>query len=184
MLRLYNIEFLMGPKTSIISVRVTTDVKDKLDIESEMNSTSLNTLISQILTKHVEWDRFAEDIGFVFLTKPFLRTLLDHIDEKTITTIAVSTCRGAMRDAIIYLKGEINIDTFLQAVDLWFGASHMPFRHIVKNGEDRYIVQHELGKKWSIYITSVMNSLLNEIGYHTKNQRLDDQSTSYEIVKT
>jgi len=169
--------------TSIISVRVSGDVKEKLAVESEMNSTTLNTLTSQILTKHVEWDRFAEQMGFVFLTKQFLRTILDHIDDKTITTIAVSTCRGAMRDAILFLKGEITITSFLQAVDLWFGASHMPFRHIVKEGADRYIIQHELGNKWSIYIVTVINSMLNEISYHAINQKMNEQSVSFEIVK-
>lgn len=170
-------------KTGIISVRVSEDVKEKLEVESEMNSTTLNTLISQILSKHVEWDRFAEDIGFVFLTKTFLRTLLDHVDEKTITTIAVSTCRGAMRDAVIFIKGQLNIESFLHAMDLWIGASHLPFRHIVSNGMDRYIIQHELGRKYSIYLVTVVTSLLVEIGYRTEHQKIDDQSVSFEIVK-
>lgn len=170
-------------KTSVISVRVSADVKEKLEIESEMNATTLNTLISQVLSKHVEWDRFAEDIGFVFLTRPFLRSLLDNVDEKTVTALAVSTCRSAMRDAILFLKGEININFFLQALDLWIGASHIPFRHIEKNGNHRYVIQHELGKKWSVYITAVTNALLNEIGYRTENQRSDEQSVTFEIKK-
>ncbi len=170
-------------RSAIISVRVTETVKDKLDVESEMNSTTLNTLVSQILSKHVDWDRFAEDIGFVFLTRQFLRTLLDYVDDKAMSTIAVSTCRGAMRDAMLFIKGEINITTFIQALDLWFGASHMPFRHIVNNGSDKYIVQHELGKKWSLYLATVVNSLLGELGYMTKDQKMDEQSVSFEIVR-
>lgn len=148
-----------------------------------MDSITLNTLTSKILTKHVEWDRFAEDIGFVFLTKPFLRSLLEKVDEETIKKIAVSTCRGAIRDAIIFIKGEINIGSFLSAVDLWFGASHMPFRHIVKQDSDRYIIQHDLGKKWSLYIVTVINAVLNEIQYKSVNQRIDEQSATFEIQK-
>ena len=170
-------------RSAIISARVTEDVKNKLDVESEMNSTTLNTLVSQILSKHTQWDRFAEDIGFVFLAKPFLRLLLDHVDDKALTTIAVSTCRGAIRDAMLFIKGEINITTFIQALDLWFGASHMPFRHIVNDGSDRYIVQHELGRKWSLYIATVVNSILTEMNYMAKNQKMDEQSVSFEIVK-
>lgn len=174
----------MGNKnTSVISVRVNDGIKQKLEVESEMTAITLNTLISKILTKHTEWDRFAEDVGFVFLTKQFLRALLDHIDEKTITTIAVSTCRGAMRDAMIYIKGQVNHESFLGAVDLWFGASHLPFRHIQKDDVDKYVVQHELGKKWSIYLTTVINSILNEIGYRTSDQRIGEQSVSFEITK-
>lgn len=169
--------------STVISVRVSQPVKEKLEAESELNSISLNTLITQVLTKHVEWDRFAEDVGFVFITRQFLRALMDHIDDKTMSTIAVSTCRGAMRDAIIFIKGQINIDTFIQTLDQWLGASHIPFRHITNNGMDRYVVQHDLGTKWSTYFATVVNALLNEIGHRTANQVTNEQSVSFEVAK-
>jgi hypothetical protein len=174
---------LREKKTSIISVRVGDEIKNKLEVESEMDNISLNTLISQILYKHVQWDRFAEDIGFVFLTKPFLRALLQNIDETTITTIAVSTCRGAIRDAVIYMKGELTVGSFLEALDTWLGASHIPFRHIEKNGTDKYVIQHDLGKKWSIYLSAVINSILNEIGFAARNQKSEEQSLTFEVEK-
>jgi len=88
-----------------------------------------------------------------------------------------------MRDAIIFIKGKLDIDSFLHALDLWVGASHLPFRHIVKDGTHRYIIHHELGRKWSIYLITVAASLLVEIGYHAKNEKVDDQSVSFEITK-
>ncbi len=170
-------------KSAVISARVSEDIKNKLEDEAEMKGSTINTLTSNVLTKHVNWDRFAEDIGFVFLTKPFLRAILDEVDEKTMKLIAVSTCRGAIRDAVLFLKGEMNKDTIIEAFDLWFAASHIPFRHIKKSDLDRYIVQHGLGKKWSIYTGAVVNVLLNEIGYKVINQKSEDQSISFEIVK-
>ncbi len=88
-----------------------------------------------------------------------------------------------MRDAVVFIKGHLNIESFLHAMDLWLGASHLPFRHIVKDGMHRCIIQHELGRKWSIYLATVANSLLAEIDYYTKNQKVDDQSVSFEIVQ-
>ena len=170
-------------KSAVITARVSKEIKEKLEDEAEMTGSTVNTLTSNVLTKHVNWDRFAEDIGFVFLTKPFLRAILDEVDEKTIKLIAVSTCRGAIRDAVLFLKGEMNKDSIMDAFDLWFGASHIPFRHIKKNDVDRYIVQHGLGKKWSIYIGAVVNVLLNEIKYKVTNQKSQDQSISFDIVK-
>jgi hypothetical protein len=169
-------------KSAVITVRVSKDVKEKLEDESEMNGTTINSLTSTILTKHVSWDRFAEDIGFVFLAKPFLRAILDEVDEKTMKLIAVSTCRGAIRDAVLFLKGDMNIQSMLEAFDLWFEASHIPFRHIKNHKTDRYVVQHGLGKKWSIYITAVVNALLNEIDYKVVNQTSHDQSVSFDII--
>jgi hypothetical protein len=170
-------------KTSIISVRVGAEIKNKLHVESEMSNISLNTLISQILYKHVRWDRFAEDMGFVFLTKAFLRSLLEHIDETTITRIAVTTCRGAIKDAVLYMAGELTIGSFLEALDTWLEASHIPFRHIENNGIDKYVIQHDLGKKWSIYLGAVISSILNELESATRNLKSNDQSLTFEIEK-
>lgn len=146
-----------------------------------MEGISLNTLISQILVRHVEWDRFAEDVGFASVTKPFLRAILEQVDDKTLTTIAVSACRGAMKDAMIYMTGKLNFEGFVHTIDRWLQAAHVPYRHIQKNGDHSYIIQHGLSFKWSVYFATVVNSVLNEIGYKTTEQRLDENSMSFGI---
>ena len=171
-------------KSAIISVRVDADTKNKLEIESEMKNMSLNTLIGQIITKHASWDRFAEDIGFVFLTKPFLRAILSHVPEKEMITIAVTVCRGAMKDATIYMYGELTVDTFIKSLDSWLAASHIPFRHIKDDDTDKYVIQHELGNVFSNYLVTVINAILNEFKFRIHKQELTDQSVSFEIDKT
>ncbi|TAK26662.1 MAG: hypothetical protein EPO37_01355 [Nitrosarchaeum sp.] len=171
-------------KSAIISVRVDADTKNKLEIESEMKSMTLNTLIGQIITKHVSWDRFAEDIGFVFLTKPFLRAILSHVPEKEMTTIAVTVCRGAMKDATVYMYGELTVDTFIKSLDSWLAASHIPFRHIKDDDNtDKYVIQHELGNVFSQYLVTVINAILNEFKFRIHKQELTDQSVSFKIDK-
>ena len=170
-------------KSAIISVRVDEDTKNKLEIESEMKGMTLNTLIGQIITKHTSWDRFAEDIGFVFLTKPFLRAILSHVPEKEMTTIAVTVCRGAMKDATIFMYGEITLDTYIKSLDAWLAASHIPFRHIKDNDEDKYVIQHELGNVFSKYLVTVINAILNEFTFCIAKQDLTDQSVSFVIDK-
>lgn len=174
---------MLTQKSSIISVRVDEGVKQKLSSESEMNSVTMNTLISQILRKHVEWDCYAEDVGLVFLTKPFLREVLKEVDEDTLSNIAVNTCKDAIRDAITFIQGDLNIQTLLKGLDLWFKASHIPFRHITSESNDKYIIQHELGKKYSIHIINVVNAILNEIDYKIISQEADEQSVIFQIEK-
>lgn len=170
-------------KSAIISVRVDPDVKNKLEVESEMKNLTLNTLIGQIISKHVSWDRFAEDIGFVFLTKPFLRAILSHVPDKEMTTIAVTVCRGAMKDAAIYMHGEMTFDTFIQSLDSWLAASHIPFRHIKDENVDKYVIQHDIGMQFSKYLITVINAILNEFKFNAGNQDVTDQSVSFVIEK-
>jgi hypothetical protein len=170
-------------KSAVISVRVDVDTKDKLEMESEMKSMTLNTLIGQIITKHASWDRFAEDIGFVFLTKSFLRAILSHVPEKEMTTIAVTVCRGAMKDATIFMYGEITLDSYIKSLDAWLAASHIPFRHIKGDDEDKYLIQHDLGDVFSKYLVTVINAVLNEFTFCVAKQELTEQSVFFSIDK-
>lgn len=68
--------------TSVISVRIPEEIKEKLENESKIANLTLNTMIGQILSRFVSWDRFAEDTGFVFIQKHFLKDLLVEINEK------------------------------------------------------------------------------------------------------
>lgn len=171
-------------KSSVISVRVDEDTKTKLEVESEMKSLTLNTLVGQIITKHTSWDRFAEDIGFVFLTKPFLRAILSHVPEKEMTTIAVTVCRGAMKDATVYMYGEMTFETYMKSLDLWLEASHIPFRHIKTESTDRYVIQHEIGLQFSHYLITVINAVLNELKLKAAKQEITDQSIGFVIERT
>ncbi len=173
----------MKNKTSIVSVRVTEDIKNKLEAESKLHSITLNALIGQIITKHVSWDRFVQDIGFVSITRQFFRATLNYIDDEIIKTIAVSTCRSALRDAMLFVTGKVSVPSFIEILDLWLTNSSIPFRHYSENGIDKYIIQHELGNKWTIYLVTVISSMLNEMGYKMDKQEVTEQTIAFQISK-
>jgi hypothetical protein len=160
------------------------DIKLKLEAESELESITLNTLVGKILTKYVEWDSFAEDSGFVFVTKNFVKSLLTEVPNKTIENIGKTTCKSSLRDAILYLHGEVDDHTFIDTLDKWLSASHIPFRKIEKNEKKKYIIQHDLGHKWSLYFSTLISSIIVEIGYSLDNQILDEQLISFEFNKS
>jgi hypothetical protein len=170
-------------KTNIISVRVSDDTKKKLVVESELENITMNTLIGKILTRHVEWDRFAEDIGFVMVTKPFLRVVLESLSDVTIKNIATTTCRTAFKDAVIYVHGAFTVENIIKTLDLWLASSHIAFRHVKKDGSEKFVIQHELGEKWTTYFGTLINALINDVGYKTKNEIRSQQNISFEIEK-
>jgi hypothetical protein len=48
---------------------------------------------------------------------------------------------------------------------------------------DRYMIQHGLGAKWSIYFSTLVDSILSEIGYKIADQLYDHNSLSFKIAK-
>jgi len=97
--------------------------------------------------------------------------------------LASTTCRAAMRDAVIYIKKELTITTLLETFDLWLLASHIHFRHVNADDSEKYIIQHDLGAKYSLYLHTAFSAVLSEIGYITMNTKIGDQNLVFEIVQ-
>jgi hypothetical protein len=173
---------LSEKKSSILSVRIHDAIKKKLIVESELEGVNMNTLISKILTDHVEWDKFAEDIGFVSVTKPFLRAILEALDEDVIKHVAITACRSAFKDAVIYTRGALTYENVITTLDLWLSSSHIMFRHVKKDTE-KYIIQHELGERGAVYFSTFINAVLNDIGYRTTNEVNTQQNIVFEIER-
>ncbi|MBI1829331.1 MAG: hypothetical protein HY222_06910 [Thaumarchaeota archaeon] len=170
-------------KSSVLSIRVTEGTREKVRMAAELEGVTENALLSKVITKHVDWDKFARDIGYLFVTKPFMRILLDSVDDNLLKRLAITTCKSAMKDSIIYINSEFSLDAYLHTFSLWLDASHIPFRRIDTHGTIKCIIQHNMGKKWSLYFITLTSSILNELGYHLKNISTNEHNVSYEIVK-
>jgi hypothetical protein len=157
-------------------------IKDKLERDAELSGTPSKEFMGLILTRYAEWEKFSREIGFATVTRAFLRTVLERVDEKTLTTIAVSTCRGALRDAMLYVTGSASIDGLLKTLDYWLDSTNVAYRRIKKGSVDSYVIQHQLGYKWSLYFSTVVEAILIEVGYHTRDLIMDNESLSFSIV--
>lgn len=173
----------LSKKTSVISFRIDEKMKDMLDKESQIKHTTTNNLLNSIVRKHIKWDRFAEEIGIVFLSKPVLRKLLTTIGEKELTILAATICRGALKDAALFQTGKITPQTLLETIDVWLEHSHIPFRRFSsENNNEKYVVQHDLGKKYSLYLFTAISTLLSDVLCTTRKECLTEQTLDFEIV--
>lgn len=120
----------------------------------------------------------------MFLTKPTFRALLSNIGDNQIKILASSSCRSAFRDAALFIKGELTIDSLIGVLDLWLTASNVSFRHVKAENGEKYIIQHELGKKYSLYLSTAVSAILSEVGHIVKNETATDQNLIFEIVKS
>ncbi len=170
----------MDEKTSIVSFRIDKELKNLLESESYIKQITLNQLLNKIVKKHVKWERFAEEIGLVFLSKPVFRNLLSKIEDRDLQLLASTYCRGTLKDATMFQKGKIDFPSILETIDIWLENSHIPFRRF---DTSKYVIQHDLGKKYSLYLFTAISALLSEVGYGTKRDNFSEQTLDFAIVK-
>jgi hypothetical protein len=171
-------------KSSVISFRIDSKTKDLLEAECALENVPVNQTLNKIVQKHLTWDKFAKEIGLIFISKSIFRNMLAKLSDKEIKVLATTICRGTLKDATIFMKGDLNCENFLEIVDMWFTNSHIPFRKIVlENQNKKYIIQHELGLKYSTYLFTAIITLLSELGYSVTNKQLEDNTLIFEICK-
>lgn len=170
-------------KSIVISVRLPNKVKIELDRQSDAAGTSLNTLISQVLTKYCEWGIFAKEMDFVSLPRPLVREFLKKIDDKTLSTIANTIGKSIIRDSLIFMQGEISTSSFFKALEAWLDSANIQYRRSEKSGDVNYQIMHKLGQKWNIYFDNAINTMLNDVGYKTADIHMDDNTTSFSVVQ-
>lgn len=169
--------------STVISFRINEKTKQALEDECELKNVSVNSALNKMVDNHLKWEKFAQEIGLIFVTKAIFRELLTKMEDSEIKILATTICRSALKNAAVYMRGEFNYENLIEVIDMWLSHSHIPFRRIAVNSHEKYILQHDLGEKYSVYIHTSVTTLLSELGYLTQKSHLEEQTLSFEISK-
>jgi hypothetical protein len=63
---------------------------------------------------------------------------------------------------------EYTIKSGLDFIEYWIKISGYPYRHEESENRHAYVIQHDMGKKWSIYLASLYQFLFDELGVKKK----------------
>ena len=139
--------------------------------EAEQKDISTNTLVNQIIKDHLNWYSNAAKAGFVAVRRPFVSGALNKLSEQEIISLAEYVAKAANKDAILLIENEYTVKSALDFLEYWIKISGYTYRHQEgNNGEKKhsYIIQHDIGIKWSIYLASLYQFLFDELGVKKK----------------
>lgn len=171
-------------KTDNVSIRIDSDLSNKLHEKCLEQKISLNTLINHLLEKQVNWHELIAEMGWVSTFRSTFRELTDSIPKERIEKIAETIGTSDLKNSLNYLYGYVDLDSILDLFKKRCLNTNVQYREMVVNGKKKIIIQHDLGKNWPFLIVGQMNSILNEVGYRTINEEYNKIGFSFEIVKT
>jgi len=158
------------------TIRIPNDVYDKIEFEASSHDSHVSTVINNILRKYATWDRFVSDVGFMYMQKPLLRALLDKISDRDIVQVSKTVGYARTRDAVLFIGGKVNVKAIINVVKLWLTSSKIPIRIIENDDSIEFIVQHNLGRKWSIYFITLLKELFSELKITTIEEDVEDHT--------
>ena len=160
-----------------VTFRLNSSVLDKLSTRADLQKTSLNVLVNQIMYNYVEWDADSIKAGWIPTQRIVLTKLIDVLDEKIILDIAKQSAKSVGKDSILYMYGKYNLENLLTDIRASAQRSGFSIKEYEEDQNLEIVIQHDLGWKWSVFFKLYYQEILHEI-----NQRVIFDYTDTSLV--
>ncbi|MEO2264470.1 MAG: hypothetical protein ABGW49_01125 [Nitrosopumilus sp.] len=156
--------------TRSITYRLSEKLVDELESEAHEKGISQNVLVKQILEKYIQWDRFSSKMGLLPIPKEILKSMGDELDGKEMNEL-INIIFPTIKDTVMFIKGGYDLKRCIETLEDYMKASGMNSDHRVEGNVHSFLIQHDLGIKWSVFaeqlLTQIFRSFLpdNELNF-------------------
>ena len=112
-------------KSDTVSLRISEEIKLRLEKECEEKGIAFNKLLCQVLTRHVRWYTMAEKMDMISMPKTTYKAHTDEIPNDKIKKIAQSSGKEAFKNYTLLNTGEFTTKSFLETLDLVNNKPHI-----------------------------------------------------------
>lgn len=136
-------------------------VVTELEAESSERNVSLNVITKQILEKHLQWHRFADKMDILPVPSAILRTLSKNLEMDDIFKL-VDEIHNLIKKEVMFAKGKYDLRRCVEALEDYMKSSGLKSEHRIEGSLQHFIIQHELGMKWSLLIEQLLKKIFHE----------------------
>jgi hypothetical protein len=167
-------------KTRTVTYRVPEKIVQTLESESNNKKISQNVLVNQIFEKYVRWDRFSDKIGMIPVPKDILQQLGDGMDGKDINMI-VDVLKPVIKNHVMFIKGKYDLKRCIETLEDYIRATGMSSDHRIEGSLHHFIIQHELGMTWSLFVEQLLKEIFHEF---LPEKNIKTQTTDATVITT
>jgi hypothetical protein len=143
--------------------RIRETVVEALSREAEKRGISLSTLVNKTLQDYVTSELYFEQLGFLLVSKDFLRKTFSRLDQKDMEELGAEIGITVAREYVSYFFPKVTADTLVEFLDLWFRRFHS-YQHRSDNNKSHYfVVNHDINMNFSIALKAMLQDLIEPI---------------------
>lgn len=157
------------------------DMLESLKRESEHKRVSLNTLATQIFRTHTEYGSMSAKAGMVSFHKSLLIRMMDRLSEDEILKLSEYIAKNEMKDTVLLMKKKYTTEAFVDFIESWARVSGFEYRHDISESTHSFVIQHDMGSRWSIYIASVFKHVFSDIGAKWADFHTTDNTVTFNV---
>jgi hypothetical protein len=166
-----------------ITFRLDKALLDRLRFEAEERKTSVNAIAQSIFSTHYKWTAGASKAGMIPIHKTMLAMFLDKFDDEDLVQTAKLFADLRAKDMTLILRNNYNLVAFLDVLESWMGVSSVSFDKTLSDGIYRYVISHEVGSKWSAFLSLMLQSIFKKMGVTDVSFEVTDGTIMFSVPK-
>ena len=145
-------------------MRIPNYINTILEKDADFKGVSVNALISMIMTKYVEWDRYIERFGGITIKPQAFKEILDLADDDKLADIAKRSGSRFPREFVLFWFKRANLETYLESLKILCKYKGYARYELESEGSEYTIILiHDLGEKWSKFLRYVVEGGMGSI---------------------
>ena len=167
-------------ETGTISYRLPSKLLDDLETEAREKNISQNVLVKQILMKYVRWERIAQKMGIIPVPQKILESLGGDMSHKDVLKI-IDVLFITIKDSVMLMKSGYDLKRTIETLEDYMRSSGMESDHRIEGEHHHFIIQHKMGKQWSVLTELLLRRVFTEF---EKENNLTFQTTESTVIAT
>jgi hypothetical protein len=149
--------------------------------EANQKDVSLNSLVIQIIKGHIGWHSNASKAGFTSVRRGFITRLMEKLSEQEVIDIAKQVAKDETKALVLLLRNKYDIESSIDVMDNWIKVSGYSYRHESSSTLHSYVIQHDMGRKMSLYLAEMYRYLFQEFNLKKVDFDVDDNTISFVV---
>ena len=151
------------------SFRIEQDVLKSLERVAATRDVSLSSQVHKILKNYVTSEMYFEELGFILVSKNFLRKTFEGLDEKHIEELGKEYGMTIAKEYLSYFYPRADVDTLIQFLEIWFKRFQSCQHRMDDNYNNNYsefhyfTVNHDINLNFSLALQSILAGLIEPI---------------------
>ncbi len=119
-------------------------------------------MIASITKHHITWKRYADEIGFVQITKRMLGKIFKYLDEESIKRIAKDLWGAVPKEFLFLTYDKINFKNLMQILEI--NALRLGnVKHAENNGKHLLNIHHGISESFSHFLASAHQAMADDL---------------------
>ena len=146
-------------KTILRTIRIDKKLDDALDKDAKEQDISENALISSILVKYIDWDRYSQKFGFVSLPSEALKAIIEATEPDKLRKAVEEYAASVPKDIVLFRYKKLDLESCLLLLSILSRYGSM-FKYELQIEQQRnytITIHHKFGEKWSYWLNEAIS---------------------------